>query len=520
MAEAVRERTGAVEKQVIREIMGRVGQGTNIWMTRSTATVDNTRPDYPYWDRFRRGLTDGLRLAGAFAKPAAEIKSDWIMGEGFKAGLAVDADAPENANVEYTNTLLERFTSRIKATMLQLVNDMKSVGDQYVVVNGDGSISVPSPDTVKFEYFDLDYRQPKRATITTKAAGFTATDEYRLDGRTLTIQSANKELIAELLADGYEPVGNDGSKVKKDFENLIGRLPVIHFPNDRSTNETHGRPMWEALLHLWARYDALLEKAMDAAEIMSNPIPVFTLDEVDATVEGSLAPDGETWIDDNGANRDRNRIEFDRFATIFLNILEEGTKEEFKLVSPDAGYTDDIKAMLKLLFLLTLEHLRIPEVIWGGELGQARASASEQMKTFYMHIAGERLRLEGEGGDELLRAEARGGIHELMDVWLRTQALVDRKVVVMPVRIDWPALGEADDEMNLKWGQALHQDGTITDETYVEMSGRIEDPAAEVAAAKKQMAENKDTFDEDVDAELARQAKQKPVADDDEEAAA
>lgn len=498
MGSPVRER--AVERQVVREIMGRVSRGTNIWQTRSTTTVDNTIPDYGYWDRLRRGMVDGLRLAGAFAKPAAEIKTDWIVGDGYAVELATEAGAPNNANIDYTNTLLSRFIQRTKSTMIQLINDLKSVGDQYVIVNGDGSISVPSPDTVKYEYFDLDYRQPKQATITTKVGKFTATDEYRLDGRTLKIQSADPLLIADLLLDGYEMVDGKIDTVKKDFENLIGRLPVIHFANDRSANETHGRPMYEAMLHLWARYDALLEKAMDAAEIMSNPIPVFKLLELLETAAENKSPTDETWLDDNGSSRSRERIEFDRFATILLNIDENGNKEEFDLVSPESGYTDDIKAMLKLLFLLTLENLRIPEVVWGGELGQARASASEQMKTFYMHIAGERLRLEGAGGDDLLGAEAQGGLHELYDVWLRTRALIDRKVVVMPVRVNWPEIGEAADETTLKWADSMHDKGIITDETHVKMSGRVENAAAEVEAAKAQMAEKQDAYDAAVDA--------------------
>lgn len=489
MALAVRERT--VGDEVIREIVGRVAN-TNIWQMRSTSTVDNTIPDYGYWDRLRRGMVPGAKLAGLFLKPAAEIKTDWIMGDGYAVELATDASAAKTDSIIYTNRLIGSFTSRIKATMMTLINDLKAEGDQYVVMNADGSISVPSPDTVKYEYADLDYRQPMKATITTKTPKFTAYDEYRLDGRTLTIETSDINLPADLMADGYEPVGMN--KYQKTFENLIGRLPVVHFPNDRSANETHGRPMYEALLHLLGRYDSELEKALDAAEIMSNPIPVFNLQDPDASEDANANPNPDQWMDTNGATRTRNQIEFDRFSTILLQL-----EEKFDLISPDTGYTNDIKAMLKLLFLLILEHLRIPEVVWGGELGQARASASEQMKTFYMHIAGQRLQLEGAGADELLGATAQGGIHEMMDIWLRYRALIDRKVVVMPVRIKWPALGEADDEMNLKWADSLHGDGIITDETKVEMSGRVQDPAAEVAAAKAQMAEKQDAFDAAVD---------------------
>lgn len=496
MALEVRERT-AGRKEVIREIVGRVAS-SNLWTMRATASIDTTRTDYGYWDRFRRSMVQGAKLAALFAKPAAEIKADWIMGDGYQVELATDAKLKDDPNIQYTNQLLTALTARYKATMLQMVNDEKGLGDQYIVINADGSFSIPSPDTVKYEYDEMDYRQPKRATITTKTAKFTATDEYRLDGRTLTIETSDKTLAADLMADGYESVGSN--KYQKTFENLIGRLPVVHFANDRSANETHGRPMYEALLHLFGRYDAELEKALDAAEIMSNPIPVFTLEDTDASEDANANPDPEQWTDTNGTTRTRTQIEFDRFATIFLRVLDDGTKEGFDLVSPDSGYTSDIKAMLKVLFLLILEHLRIPEVVWGGELGQARASASEQMKTFYMHIAGERLRLEGAGADELLGMSAQGGIHEVMDIWLKMRALYDRRVVVAPVRITWSALGEADDEMNLNWAKQMKADGVITDETYVGMSGRVEDAAAEVEAAKKQMGEKQDGFDAAVDA--------------------
>lgn len=495
MALEVRERA-AGRREVIREIVGRVAS-SNLWTMRAASTIDTTKADYAYWDRLRRGMVQGAKLAGLFAKPAAEIKTDWIMGEGYSVELATDATQADNPGIQYTNQLLTSLTARSKATMMQMVNDLKSEGDQYVVINADGSFSIPSPDTVDYQYDELDYRQPKRATITTKTSKFTATDEYRLDGRTLTINTSVQTLADDLMADGYESIGNNA--YRKQFENLIGRLPVVHFANDRSANETHGRPMYEALLHLFGRYDAELEKALDAAEIMSNPIPVFTLEDTEASEDANANPDPEQWTDANGTTRTRTQIEFDRFATIFLRVLDDGTKEGFDLVSPDSGYTNDIKAMLKVLFLLILEHLRIPEVVWGGELGQARASASEQMKTFYMHIAGERLRLEGAGADELLGMSAQGGIHEVMDIWLRMRALWDRQVVLAPVRIKWSALGEADDEMNLKWADSLHKDGIITDETKVEMSGRVEDAAAEVAAAKAQMAEKQDGFDAAVD---------------------
>jgi hypothetical protein len=475
----------------VSEIIGRVSAGFNLWsqMGYTMSTVDLTIPDYNHWDRFRRGMITGQRLAGLFAKPAAEIKADWIIGDGFTAQLALD---DESDAVEYTNGLIARFAARVKGPLITMVQDLKSLGDQYVIVNPDGSISIPSPETVRLEYNKLDYREAVKATVLTRTDKMTVTDEYRADGRTMMIKTDDKDLLAQLVSEGWEII-KDG--VKKEFENLIGRLPIVHFSNDRSANETHGRPQHEGLRYLFERYDAQLSNGLDAAEIMGHPVPKFTgLSDVGAMLDANAEPTAESWTDTDGTTRSRTQLSFDRFATILLY-----GDEDFEFVAPPTGFTNDVKAMLKLLFLLILENLRIPEVVWGGELGQARASAGETMKTFYKHITGQRLALEGMPADELLGADAQGGIHELIDIWLRFRSLVDRKVMVAPVRVDWPTLNEANDEMNLKWADGMHNKGIITDERYVAMSGRVDDPESEVAAAKTEMVKRQDSFDQSVD---------------------
>lgn len=483
----VRERLRS-GRESVREIIGRVALGISMWT--AGKTLDQTSVDYAYWDRFRRGMVNGARLSGLFAQPAAEIKADWIMSEGFEAELATNE---RGENVEYTNTMLARFIARAKGLLLTMVTDLKAIGDQYVFINPDGSLSVPSPDTVKMEYDPLDYRRPIKCTITSKMDKFTITDEYRLDGRTITLKTMNQELFFRLVRDGWKALSND--TVVQEYENLIGRLPVVHFANNRSANEIHGRPQHEALLHLFERYDSIGEKGLEGAEIMSNPIPVFSgLDDVEETLDSNKEPVDETYYDNNGTQRSRSQISFDRFATILLY-----GDEKFELTSPLRGFTEDIKSMLKWLFLLILENLRIPEVIWGGELGQSRASAGEQMKTFYMHIAGQRLALEGMGADEDLGASAQGGLYELLDIWLRFRALVDPRVVVAGTRLKWPTLGEQNDEMTHKWAQSMFKDKVITKKTYAAMSGRVEDPQAEVDAADSELEAEQDQFDQDVD---------------------
>lgn len=491
-------------KTPVREIIGRVSRTVQIW--RGTVSIDRTQTDFFFWDRFRRGMLDGGRLAGLFAKPASEIKADWVIGDGFQVALATEE---QSEAVTYTNSVIKRFVGRVKSTFLTMTTDYYALGNQYVIVNPDGSLSIPSPETVTMEYDVLDYRQPVKATVKTKYEKFTVSDEYRLDGRTISIETSDAPFREQLLRDGWQAT-NKSNVVEQLYDNLIGRLPVVHFANDRSANETSGRPMYEPLLALFQRYDAALEKALDAAEIMANPIPVFEgMEDVEETIAQNSDATNEQYQNSSGGYVDRVRIAFDRFATIII-----GKGGRFTFASPTKGYTDDVKSMLKLLFLLVLENLRIPEVVWGGELGQARASAGEQMKTFYMHISGRRLALEGMSADESLGAIAQGGLHELMDIWLRTVSLIDRRVMVAPLQISWPPLGEADDKQNLEWANAMKDRGAITTETYVGMSGRIEDAAEEVKKAAEETQTKQDAFDAAVDAAANQTDNTDPAAND------
>lgn len=60
----------------VKEIIGRtvmwVGNATNFW-SRFGKSVDQTKTDYAWWDKFRRGKQRGFEFAGLFAKPITEI---------------------------------------------------------------------------------------------------------------------------------------------------------------------------------------------------------------------------------------------------------------------------------------------------------------------------------------------------------------------------------------------------------------------------------------------------------------
>jgi hypothetical protein len=83
------------------------------------------------------------------------------------------------------------------------------------------------------------------------------------------------------------------------------------------------------------------------------------------------------------------------------------------------------------------------------------------MKNFFNHIRARRIALEGAGGDSDVGAEPRGGLLELIDVWLRTLALTDRQVKVGDVTMYWEPLTEVPYDIRLKATQWAHGIGLI-----------------------------------------------------------
>lgn len=481
----------------VREIIGRTTMVASAFWTRlrGVSSVDSTITDYVFWDNFRRAKAKGFEMAGLFAQPIIEILAGWVIGAGFEAMLD-EVPASEDDPVHYTNDLIGRFLGRVRSLLLMVVIDLYGLGDQYIIVNADGTLSIPSPETVDLETDMLDYRTPVSYTITTVLDKATVTDQYRLDGRTITIK--------------WQDVSKDNESF--EFNNLIGRIPVVHFANDRGSNEKHGRPIYERLYHIYSRYDSLIEKMVDGAQLMGNPIPTFEgMEDVDETIDMNSEP-VEDWQDTDGSIRGRIRIAFDKMSAIFV-----GKGGSFKFSAPQVGFTQDMRNTLKSLFLLILETTRIPEVVWGVELSSSRASAGEQMKTFYAYIDGRRIALEGKGADDVLTYDAQGGLYALIDIWLRTKALTDRRVQVGAVSIRWPDLSEMDMQLTLNWAKMLHDKGAITDETLVRLSGQVEDPKAEVEAARAEVEAQSTRFESEEQEGIADDA---PVMDELEDAAA
>jgi hypothetical protein len=453
----------------IQEVIGRYILGflnwRRWWFGKS---IDETVPDYEWWDRFRRGLIRGFHFSGLFGKAVTQILSSWVMGTGFTIRTATSSAVKDT----YTEGLLQLFCAHHKARFLRMVEDLFALGDQYIIIHTDGSLEFPSPETVEID-FDVDSaHKPYRIRFIWTLQGVLITDEYTAFDRVLTYRK--------------------GEDVRQEtFDNPFGEIPIVHFTNDRGTNEVFGRPMYEAAYELLARYDTLFEAATEGGELSGRPIPVFEgMENPRQTVamNSSSGMDDE-YLDNQGGLVRRVRMVFDRFSTLVI-----GKGGRFHFASPSSGFTSDIKAVLKLLFLLFLDFTRIPEGVWGNELSSARATLREQMETFFKYIDSLRTLLQGTiARPELSLSENSEGFMNVLRLWLVARGFIDPKIKMISFELVWPQLSLETSENVRAWTQWAYAQGFIRRSTALSQSELVEQPEIEIDLAQRER-EQQDEF--------------------------
>lgn len=497
----------------VREMVGRVSY-TYPYTARAGAhlSVDATIPDYAFWDKFRRGKARGYETVGGLGARITQEITAWELGGGLALTLDVNDDEVEDAaearNIEaedtqndreavatprvYTDRLLDRFVKRSLNQFLKVEDDKLALGDSYLVVNADGSLTQVSPETVETFYDPLDYRTRTKVVITTRLEKVTITDTYTNEARSVTVK-------------GFDAQGNkvDTTTI---YPNLIGRIPVVHFANGRGANERNGHPVYEALYRVFSRYDALIEKALDGVELLGNPIPVFTgVADVLAMLEANGVLEDEEYTDIDGNTVTRRVLALDKLPVVILGI-----GADMKMVAPDKGFTTDIENMLQTLFLLICFHIGIPEFIFGGGMSSSRASTDSQFPAFAQFIQSRRLQLLGEGADDFLDVAASGGLYEVVDLWLRTRQLVDPQIVVAPTKATFPEITPEDAAVLLQKVIYAKGVGVLTKESTLDKLRLVSDPAKEVAEAE---AENEAEAEEDFQRLLNQAAHQETDPD-------
>lgn len=458
---------------VVSELIGRIAypeiQYTRYRSRTRISTVDYTIADYEFYDSLRRGTARGYRLGGLFATRIEAIISSWTLGDGLTVELYESDNEPiPDARRKYTNTVLMEFVQGLldagvdngeegdpdadnynDSQLQNAYRDGLGLGDCYIIVNADGTLSIPSPDTVEVKRDELDYRKVVAVIVTTKIREYTITDEYRADGRTLTVKQGTQILSVQ------------------EFQNLIGRIPVIHIAYNRSTNETNGHPIHEELLELYDNYDNIIYKQLEGAELLGNPLLAFVgMKDLNAVKQANQPATNDTYTDKDGYETTRPQFNIDRNAVMLI-----GEGGDAKYVAPPVGFTEDTKTALKSLFLLLLDHTGIPESVWGAELGSARATADTQQDQFVKEIQG-------------WRRDAGGWIIRLCKIWLQTKALTDPQIYVGRLALEWPALVQDGKELRMKQVELGRKEGLLTDETALSLLELVKDPKAEAEAAR------------------------------------
>lgn len=439
--------TAMQRMEPVGEMIGRVAASTRVWMYGPTLSADFTRTDYAYWDKLHRGKLPTLRLGGLFAKPMVEHVRSWTMGGGFKG----------DTEHTPTNEALAEFVTQNMRTVLRCVKTMLELGDAYLVINADGTLTEVNPDLVDVVTDPYDYRRVLGYKITTVLEKAIVTDEYSPGKRMITIKEGSKETTKTF---SYRFLGD--------------RMPVVHFAHERGVNEIFGHPMVEALLSAFLEYDDVLDKSLKGVKLMGTPFPV--MEEVE-NVEKALDDLGArttTFEDANGDTQTAKTVDFEELSMIV-------TSGKFNLKGP-APFTDDSWRVLKNLFLLFLQHGNIPEWVWGGAIASSKASVEAQMPAFSKFI---------EAIQEAL-AEPLGALCEL---WLAVTALYTPNVRALPVAISYPPVAIEDKAHRLATIKQAREDGLITKVTELRLLDLVEDPEAEVEAAKAEAEEAQAAFD-------------------------
>lgn len=465
---------------VVKELIGRWVLGDtqyNLFRSRAyVKTVDETIPNYEFWDKLRRGKAKGYSLGGLFARRVEWILATWVLGAGIEVTLK-DKELGEQA--DYTNGKLADFTTslldagleldeeelapdrdaRQNSLLMTVFCDTLGLGDQWIIVNADGSLSVPSPDTVTCKRDPLDYRLVLSVTVETRLDGHVVTDEYRADGRTIIVKKAEQVLSTQ------------------NFDNLIGRIPVVHLAHGMSGNETYGHPIHEQLKPLYDQYDDLIYKQIDGAKLLGNPLLTFSgMEDINAVKNANEPATADTYLDKDGNEVSRPQLNIDSNAVL---LVGKGGSASF--TSPPVGFTKDTTQALQSLFSLLMYHIGIPDFVWGDEQSSARATSDTQMEQFVKDIIG-------------WQRNTGGQIVKLCKIWLQTKALTDPQIIVGALSITWPALVQEDKETLLKFIDFAKLNNLITDETALRLTALVEDPAEEVKLASAEADEKRQSM--------------------------
>ena len=423
-------------------------------------TVDETVTDYGYFDHLRRGKAHGFALGSLFAKRIENIYASWVMGDGVFVALKDGGDELNEADPRvYTDGELADFFRAELTTLIEVERDKFGLGDQYIIVNTDGGLTIPSPDTVTVERNPIDYREVTAVEIVTKLDDATYTDRYEPFFRTVTIKQAGQP------DDVF------------DFENLFGEIPVVIINFGKSANETNGHSVHEQLVPLYDQYDEVVFKQLDGVKLLGNPmLTIAGLEDLTKVVNLNEPATTDQYVDKDGALVDHQQLNIDENAVLLVG--KGGTAG---YTAPPVGFTADTQQALKTLFLLLLDHTGIPEFIWGNEMSSGRSSSEVQLQQWTKDVTG-------------MRRFDEKWLAKLGKLWLKAASFTDPRIVVDAVAVSWPELLAPDMALLLEKLKFTDLAELLTRQEILELLDIVEDAKKSVEMAEAEADERREVL--------------------------
>jgi hypothetical protein len=358
-----RKGKGKPSPGIIGEIIGRVASVSIRWINRwrTSATIDQTLVDAAFWDQARRGKVPGLELSAPLLNPIYSKIAAWSLGR-------VPKFVFENRK---TQELFDEWLEENHADLLKAYEESLALGNLYVLINADLTVTLLPPDIVDPLVDAADYSRIEGWRVTevypnpdNPADVMRMTDEYYADERWMT-KSFN---------------GATGSP--KRYKNLIGRIPLTPIRNNVGVNEAYGRPEGEGILNVLYEYNDVLKYGAEGNKRQGRPTPVIEELGDAAAVQAFFAQYGRrtTYRDENGVEQEKTVIDFDSDQLLVL-----GNTAKFKWSSPQP-FMADTSALLGLFFYLIVQYSELPEFVFGTAIASSKASADAQLPTFTRFI--------------------------------------------------------------------------------------------------------------------------------------
>ncbi len=417
--------------KLISELIGRTNTVYRRIITPQNAPHrDIVQADYVFWDRAIRGCARNMEISGLLIKPIINKIASWTMGK----PIQVKAESPQ------TTEELNKWMYQNHPSVLNAYRQSLNLGDSYIVVNADLTATVIPPNVIERIVNPEDYTELIGYRIIERHPHPTVRGQWQVIEDIYTAEQRTRYTFEQGVQQGDAEV----------FPNLIGKIPIIHIANNKSSDEYYGNPELEGTVELLHQYNEVMLAAIAGNIRQGRPTPAIDFKDEEAL---------DKW--------------WQEYATAVIRELPDGTTESYNTVqwssdeliatvgrmyyAQPGSFTGDTKTLLTLLYFMLIEHAEIPEFVMGTAITGSKASAETQMPIFERFIWGK-------------RTEARGWLLELLDIVQSYMVVLRMIPQIENVVILWDALTDGDGKLTQETIEWALEQGLIDQATALTLA--------------------------------------------------